>query len=295
MLHPIKNPMDIYFDPVFLRHDTGVHPENAGRLDLLLDSVDPANIKKPRDGEKYLALAHTPDYVQHVQMLCKLGGSLDSDTPLSPETYRAACMAVGAAVDASESALRNVPGKGGFALVRPPGHHAFPDRGSGFCVFNNMAIAALRLARKDKRVFILDIDIHHGNGTEEIVLDKPYIEFLSIHQSPLYPGSGLANRGKNVINVPLPPGTGDKEYIEVLENRVKPEIEKFKPDVVGVSVGFDACAYDKGWVAGNNFNLTEKTYERVREMLKPYKTFYVLERLSSNPILTREKVRASTK
>lgn len=261
--------MDVFFDPVFLKHDTGPHPENAGRLKLLLDSLDKSKIKQPRDGEKYLELAHTPEYIEHVKSACRESGSLDLDTPVSPETYKAACMAVGAAIDASE--------EGGFALVRPPGHHAFSDHGSGFCVFNSMAIAALKLAKEGKRVFILDIDVHHGNGTEEIVLDKPNIRYLSIHQSPLYPGSGLADKGENVVNIPLPPHTGDKEYIEVLEKKVMPEIERFKPDVVGVSVGFDACGHDKGWVAGNAFNLTEKTYERVRELLRSYKTFYVLE------------------
>ncbi len=266
---PVKKVMDVFFDPLFLRHDTGFHPENAGRLEMILESLDAAKVKKPRDGEKHLHLAHTAEYIHQVQMLCKLGGSLDADTPVSPETYRAACLAVGAAIDASE--------KEGFALVRPPGHHAFPDRGSGFCIFNNMAIAALKLAKEGKKIFILDIDVHHGNGTEEIVLDKDNIKFLSTHQSPLYPGTGLSDRGKNVVNVPLPPGTGDREYIHVLEHKVVKEMESFKPDVIGVSVGFDACAHDRGWVAGNAFSLTEKSYTRLKEMLAPYDKFFVLE------------------
>jgi len=261
--------MDVFFDPVFLKHDTGEHPENAGRLKLILDLLG-SGCKRPRDGEKFLRLAHTPEYIAEVQRVCKSGGGyLDADTPVSRDTYKAACYAVGAAIDASES--------GGFALARPPGHHAFPGHGSGFCIFNSMAIAALRLAGQGKRVFILDIDVHHGNGTEEMVLDKPNIRFLSIHQSPLYPGSGLMDRGGNAVNIPLPPETGDAEYIKVLESSVKLEIEKFKPDVVGVSVGFDACAHDRGWVSGNAFNLTERTYRKVRELLKPYRTFYVLE------------------
>ncbi len=261
--------MDVFFDPVFLRHDTGFHPENAGRLEMILEEMDAAKVKKPKDGEGQLHLAHTAEYINQVQMMCKLGGSLDSDTPVSPETYRAACLAAGAAIDASE--------KGGFALVRPPSHHAFPDRGSGFCVFNNMAIAALKLAKTGKKVFILDIDVHHGNGTEEIVLDKENIKFLSTHQSPLYPGTGLSDRGKNVVNVPLPPGTGDKEYIHVLEHKVAKEMESFKPNVVGASVGFDACVHDKGWVAGNAFSLTDKSYARLKEILMPYEKFFVLE------------------
>ena len=139
-----------------------------------------------------------------------------------------------------------------------------------------MAVAALK-ASKEKKVFILDIDVHHGNGTEEIVLDKENIKFCSIHQSPLYPGSGLTDRGENVINLPLPPGTGDEGYINVLDNRVKPEIGKFKPDLIGVSVGFDAYYLDQGSVAGNQLAITAKTYEKVKEILSPYETFYTLE------------------
>ena len=261
--------MDVFFDPVFLKHDTGFHPENAGRLELILDSLDEDKLKKPRNGEGFLKLAHTPDYITKVRQACKEGDYLDMDTPVSPDTYKAACMAVGAAVDASESE--------GFALVRPPGHHAFADRGSGFCIFNNMAIAAIRLAEKGKRVFILDIDVHHGNGTEALVLGRENIEFLSIHQSPLYPGSGLTDRPPNVINIPLPPNTGDEGYIAALEERVEPEIKKFDPDNVGVSVGFDAYYLDCGSVLGNALTITQKTYKRIRDMLIPYKTFFTLE------------------
>ncbi len=268
--------MDVFFDPVFLKHDTGAHPENAGRLELLLDYLDESQIKKPRDGEEFLKLAHEAGYIEQVKLASEMGGMLDPDTPVSKHSYEAACRAVGAAVDASESALEGVPG-GGFALVRPPGHHAFAARGSGFCIFNNMAIAAIKLAEHGKRVFILDIDVHHGNGTEALVLGKENIMFLSIHQSPLYPGSGLADREPNVINVPLPPTTGDEGYIKVLDKRVGPEIERFKPDVVGVSVGFDAYYLDRGSVAGNALGITGETYGRVKKMLKPYKAFFTLE------------------
>jgi acetoin utilization deacetylase AcuC-like enzyme len=277
--------MDVFFDPVFLEHDTGLHPENSERLGLLLDSLDKSRIKKPRNGEEFLSLVHTPEYIERVNLTCKMGGRLDMDTPVSAKTYEAACYAVGAAVDASES--------GGFALVRPPGHHAFPDHGSGFCIFNNMAIAALRLAQKGRRVFILDIDVHHGNGTQEIVLDKPNIKFLSTHESPLYPGSGLENRGDNCINIPLPAGLGDDGYIKVLENKIKPEIEKFGPDVVGVSVGFDAHELDSGWVVGESLGLSDASYSRVRKILGPYEHFYTLEG-GYNPKSIMSGVRALT-
>jgi len=261
--------MDIFFDPIFLKHDTGAHPENASRLNLILDSVDKSKIKKPQDGEKYLKLAHTSEYIEQVKDACEKGGYLDIDTPVSKDSFKAACYAVGAAIDASAH--------DGFALVRPPGHHAFADHGSGFCIFNNMAIAAIKLAKGGKKVFILDIDIHHGNGTEALVLDRPNIKFLSIHQSPLYPGTGLTDLGGNVVNLPLQPGTGDIEYIAALEKRVEPEIKKYNPDVIGVSAGFDAYHLDAGSVAGNSMSLTSKSYEKVKEILSPYKSFYSLE------------------
>jgi len=164
--------VDVYFDEVFLKHDTGNHPENAKRFDLILDFLK--KTKKPRNGEKYLEMAHDRAYIDYVKFACDKETQLDMDTPVSKESYKAACYAVGAAIDASE--------KGGFALVRPPGHHAFSDHGSGFCIFNNMAIAALNASLK-KKVFILDIDVHHGNGTESIVMNMDNISFLSIHQA----------------------------------------------------------------------------------------------------------------
>jgi acetoin utilization deacetylase AcuC-like enzyme len=261
--------MDTYFDPIFLKHDTGLHPESADRFSLLLESLDKSHIKKPQNGEGFLELAHTPEYVEQVELTSKVGGKLDPDTPVSAKTYEAACYAVGAAVDASENS--------GFALVRPPGHHAFSDRGSGFCVFNNMAVAALRLAEKGKKVFILDIDIHHGNGTEEIVLNQKNTKFLSIHEYPSYPGTGQENRGENVVNVPLPPETNDEDYVKTLEEKVVPEIEVYEPDIIGVSVGFDTYYLDNAQVVGSDFLLTTKTYHKIKEILGQYEKFFVME------------------
>jgi acetoin utilization deacetylase AcuC-like enzyme len=258
--------VNVYFDEIFLKHDTGMHPESAERFSLILDYLK--RTKKPQNGEKFLGLAHTNEYIDYVKVVSERESFLDGDTPLSKESYDAACYAVGAAVDASEN--------NGFALVRPPGHHAFTDHGSGFCIFNNMAIAALK-ASKEKKVFILDIDVHHGNGTEEIILNKKNIEFLSMHQINMYPGSGFEDRGKNCFNVPFLAGMGDEEYIKALEEKVAPKIAKFDPDLIGVSVGFDAYYLDQGFVAGNSLSLTNKTYEKVRELLKPYDVFYTLE------------------
>ena len=263
--------MEFIYHPIFLKHDTGPHPENAGRLDSILRVFrqEKIDVLKPESGERYINLAHDPEYIERVRDVSEMGGGfLDMETPISKKTYEAASYAVGAAIKASEV--------GGFALVRPPGHHATRNRGMGFCVFNNVAIAALKLAKKGKKVLILDIDIHHGNGTQDIVLGKENILFFSIHQNPLYPGTGLFSE-ENCLNFPMPPGTGDKEYTKVLEKELVRSLSEFEPDVVGVSVGFDAYFKDAGLVAGNSFHLTQKTYFKIKELLTDYKTFYVLE------------------
>jgi len=263
--------MDIIYGDVFKEHDTGAHPENAKRLSLTLEYMKERGIKavKPKNGEKYLHLAHNPEYIRHVKELCKNNQSfyIDPDTPAGGKSYEAACHAAGAVIQASE--------KNGFALVRPPGHHATRDRGMGFCIFNNLAIAAKKLSAKN-RVFIFDFDVHHGNGTQDIVEGDDNILYVSIHQSPLYPGTGLMDK-KNAVNIPMPPGTGDEEYIKVLENRVAHLLSEFNPDYVAVSAGFDGDIKDTGFVAGNSFKLTERSYEKISTIFSDYRTFYSLE------------------
>jgi len=165
----------------------------------------------------------------------------DADTPYLPEIGEHARRSVGGALAALESARA---GGASFSLMRPPGHHATRERSMGFCYLNSVAIAALEaLATGTKRVAVYDFDVHHGNGTEAILLDAPGAAFFSIHQYPCYPGSGAANVGDNCFNFPVAPGTPAKQYYAVLSKALE-GVKKFKPDLVAVSAGFDAYARD---------------------------------------------------
>ncbi|MFH1662345.1 MAG: histone deacetylase [Chloroflexota bacterium] len=242
------------YDPVYLKHDTGKHPENANRLLAImryLERTGPwqqlVSIKPKAATIEELSLVHERKYISEVRELAeKGGGQLDLDTVVSADSYEAACYAAGGVITGVDAVI-----DGGmdsvFALVRPPGHHATGGRGMGFCLFNNVAVAAKYALHKYnmERIAIIDFDIHHGNGTQDAFYSNPGVLYISTHQSPHYLGTGRIDEtgeGKargTTVNIPLPAGCGDKQYKEVFERIIVPVIRRFKPQLIMVSAGYD--------------------------------------------------------
>ena len=249
------------YDDIYLRHKTGAgHPERPARLEAIigrlkekellsqLTKIDP----RPTINE-WLTSVHKPEYVDRVKGSCEKGlGYVDTmDSPAGEDSYEVAVTAAGgllAAVDAvMDGKVRNA-----FCAVRPPGHHALPNRAMGFCLFNNVAIAARYIQKKHKlsKVLIVDWDVHHGNGTQDMFYDDPTVLYFSVHRFPFYPGTGSADQkgsGKGqgyTVNVPLRAGCGDREFVDAIEEELRPAATDFDPDFVLISAGFDAHETD---------------------------------------------------
>ncbi len=245
----------IVFHPKYLEHEQSpTHPERRERLAYTLDQlieegifdIDRIMMIQPRKASLDEILeVHEPEYIEFLKKESEKGGIIDYDTNIPVGVFETAILSAGGALKAAEIVADGLV-RNAFAMIRPPGHHAKPYTGAGFCYLNNMAIMVKFLQKKGfERVLILDWDAHHGDGTQEIFYEDDSVLFISTHQMPLYPGTGYPDetgKGKGegyTINIPLPPGTSDEEYLLVFDTIIEPVAKEFDPDFIAVSAGQD--------------------------------------------------------
>jgi acetoin utilization deacetylase AcuC-like enzyme len=266
-------------DVRFARHDPGAgHPERSERLTAVLRGLDDAGIDRDCDGltpraatRNEMERVHPAEYLDHLERLCAAGGGrLDADTAASSASWEAATHAAGAGLAAID-ALDGGDADAAFLAVRPPGHHAVPAHAMGFCLVNNIAVSAASLVAKGERVVIVDWDAHHGNGTQDIFWDEPNVLYVSLHQWPLYPGTGAMDQTggqhapRTTLNIPLPAGATGDVYLAALDDVVAPVVDAFGAGWVLVSAGFDAHRDDPltdlGLSAGDFVDLTARVLD----------------------------------
>jgi len=245
----------LIYDPIYLEHDTGQHVENAARLRAVIALLEEANTMgqlaplRPRAASlEELSMVHSMGFISYVEAFAERGGGwLDADTVVSPASYNVALHAAGGAIKAVDAVMSGEV-QSAFALVRPPGHHAMRWEAMGFCLFNNIAIAAKHAidSYQLERILIIDFDVHHGNGTQDTFYNDPNVLYFSTHQYPFYPGTGRVDEigagvGEgSIVNVPLPPWCGDGDYLRVFEEVLTPVARRFGPQLILVSAGYDA-------------------------------------------------------
>ena len=249
------------YDPIYLRHETPLgFSESPQRLLSIVKKLEKEkllgcllNMSYSPNASEWITTVHKREYIERVKTICQKGvGYVDSpDVPVSGKSYEVAVAAVGGVLAAVDAVMKGKV-RNAFCAIRPPGHHALKNRAMGFCIFNNVAVAARYIQKKYKlaRVLIVDWDVHHGNGTQAAFYDDPTVFYFSVHQYPFYPGTGAASEkgaGKGLnftLNVPLPAGCGDAEYQKVFEEKFRPAALDFKPDFILISSGFDAQIND---------------------------------------------------
>ena len=297
-----KNKVAVLYSDQFLLHDTGKnHPENPGRLISVVENLLANPLLKPSliwpkfnpASTEHLQLVHSEDYIKKVEYETSLLKNKaisylsTGDTVISNQSNHIAKLAVGAGIKGVDMIMSEEINSA-FALVRPPGHHATATRGMGFCIYNNVAIVARHLQQKYglKRILIVDFDVHHGNGTQDIFYTDSSVFYFSVHQHPFYPQSGRPSevgegKGKGfTLNVDLAKGSGDKDLLSAFNNQLNLAMGKFKPEFILVSAGFDAHTGD---LLGQ-LNYTSNGYRQIALMLKDIakkyssgRTLYMLE------------------
>jgi acetoin utilization deacetylase AcuC-like enzyme len=276
----LGKPTALVYDEVYRKHETGPgHPERPERVAAVMEGIAKAEVAgrvlkiAPRMAEEQAIVAcHPAKYLELVRSDVATGRRQLStgDTAINEKSYEVALKAAGGVLDAVDAVMTGKAANA-FCIVRPPGHHATPSRGMGFCILNNVAIGARYAQRKHKvgKVLIADWDVHHGNGTQEIFYEDGSVFFFSTHQHPWYPGTGMADETGagaglgTTLNCPLPAGSGSKEVLGAFETKLLPVVEKFRPELVLISAGFDSREGDPL----GRFKLTDDDFGELTKMM----------------------------